>query len=91
MVDEQGRVKSESLVRYLEKLLFWLEVHIYNRISKRVNWILDRMKDDTLEITKEGNPINTDGNWRFKIDGDDLILQKRIGGTWTTAERTHGS
>ena len=81
---------GEDLPRYIRKIIFWLEVHVFNRISKRVNWILDRQKDDTLEITKSSQAIGTDGNWRLNIDGTDFKIQKKVSGTWTTIHIFHG-
>ena len=76
--------KKSVLVRYFEKLIFWLEVHIYNRIAKRVNWLLDRMKDDSFEITKDGYPINSNGNFKIEREGDNWEVKIKSGGTWTT-------
>ena len=85
-------LKEEDNLRvYVSKLVSWMERFIFNRISKRVNWVLDRMKDDTLEITKSGNATNADGNWRFNINGDDLEVQRNVSETWTTVWIFKGS
>lgn len=83
--------KGESLPLYVSKLVSWVERMIFNRISKRVNWILDRQKDDTFEITKSTQAIDTDGNWRFNINGDDFEVQRNVSGTWTTVYIFKGS
>ena len=56
-----------------------------------MNWVLDRMKDDTLEITKSDKTIDVDGNWRFNINSDDLEVQRNVSGTWTTVWIFKGS
>lgn len=86
-----GYKEGENLESFFAKLVSFLERRIFNRISKRVNWVLDRQKDDTFEITKSDNAIETDGNWRFNISGDDLIVQKNVSGTWTTVWKYKGS
>lgn len=83
--------EEEDLPRYVSKFVSWVERMIFNRISKRINWILDRQKDDTLEITKSDNAIDVNGNWRFSINGDDLEVERNVSGTWTTVWRFKGS
>lgn len=83
--------EGEDLETFFSKFISFVERRIFNRISKRVNWILDRQKDDTFEITKSGNAIDSNGNWRFSIDGDDLKVERKVSGTWTTVEKYHGS
>lgn len=83
--------EEEDLPRYVSKFVSWVERMIFNRVSKRINWILDRQKDDTLEITKSDNAIDVNGNWRFSINGDDLEVERNVSGTWTTVWRFKGS
>ncbi len=83
--------EDEKLPSYSQQMLRWLEKEIWYRISKRVNWLLDRIKDDQHEITKSGNKINEEGNWRFKIDGNDLTTERHNGSAWVTIDRWHGS
>lgn len=86
-----GYKEGENLEGFFAKLVSFLERRIFNRISKRVNWILDRQKDDTLEITKSDNAIETVGNWRFNISGDDLIVQRYNRTSWDTVWEYKGS
>lgn len=83
--------EGENLERFFEKLLSWIERRLFNKISKRVNWILDRQKDDSFEITKSGNAIETEGNWREIISGDDLLKQRYNGTSWVTVHKWYGS
>ena len=63
--------KGQNLVVYISKLVSWIERFVFNRISKRVNWLLDRVKDGGIEIPPEGEVPGTDGSWRHRIvDGD---------------------
>jgi hypothetical protein len=56
----------------------------FDRILKGT-WGFD---DGTVNIIKTpGTPVETDGNWRLKIDGDDLITEKRESGTWNEKAR----
>lgn len=83
--------EEEDLPTYVSKLVSWIERFIFNRISKRVNWVLDRQKDDSFEITKDGNTIGEEGNWRRRIDGDDFVTERHDGSDWITFDRIHGS
>jgi len=76
--------EDEELPSYSRGILRWLEDDIWFPISRRINWLLDRVKDNTLEIIKEGSVAGDDGNWRFFIDGDDLKTQRRESGTWVS-------
>lgn len=75
--------EDEDLPRFIEKLVSWIERRIFNRISKRVNWLLNRINDNHNEII---SPDNTgkeqDGNWRFRNDGTDLKAERRESGSW---------
>jgi len=83
--------EGENLEKFFEKLLSWIERRIFNRISKRINWILDRQKDDSLEITKEGNAIDENGNLKIERNGDDWEVKIKSSGTWTTVWTFKGS
>ena len=82
--------KDEDLEKFFGKLLSWIERRIFNRISKRVNWILDRIKNDAHEIVKDGNEIGEEGNWREVISGDNLLKQRHDGSNWVTIDTTYG-
>ena len=83
--------EKDDLVKFLGKLVSWIERRIFNRISKRVNWLLDRIKNDNHEIVKDGNEIEEEGNWRQHISGDNLLLQRHDGSDWVTIDTSYGS
>ncbi len=84
--------KGEDLPRYISKLVSWIERFIFNRISKRINFLLTRVNDQQIEIVAGGNTDkNEDGNWRIRESNGDLVFEKRISGTWTEANKIHGS
>lgn len=76
---------GDDLEKFFAKLLPFFERMIFNRTSKRVNFLLTRINDQKLEIVADGNSDkDEDGNWRLFIDSSgDLIIQKRVSGTWT--------
>lgn len=76
---------GDDLEKFFAKLLPFFERMIFNRTSKRVNFLLTRVNDQKLEIVADGNSDkDEDGNWRLFIDSSgDLIIQKRVSGTWT--------
>jgi len=68
----------------INRLIDWIERQIYYPKAKRLNYLLLRINDNKVEITPEGSDVNIDDNWRFFIDSSgDLIIQKRVSGTWT--------
>lgn len=83
--------EGEDLEPFLAKFLSWIERRIFNRIAKRVNWILDRQKDDTFELTESDKAIDSNGNWRIDISSGDFVIQRKIGGTWTDLFKVKGS
>ncbi len=46
-----------------------------------------------METVAPGNKDkNEDGNWRQRVDNNgDYVFEKRISGTWTEANKIHGS
>jgi hypothetical protein len=68
----------------LSRLIRWLEESIYDPIARRVSWLQDRIKDDTVEIVAADAKPGTDSNWRLHISGTDLLIQRKESGTWTT-------
>lgn len=77
--------EGEDLEEFFSKFTSFLERKVFNRTSKRVNFLLTRINDQKLEIIADGNSDkDEDGNWRFFVDSSgDLIIQKRVSGTWT--------
>ena len=80
-----GYKKGEDLESFFAKMISFLERRIFNRISKRVNYLLKRVNDGKVEIIPDGtNDKDTDGNWRLTTDTNgNLIIQENISGTWT--------
>ena len=75
--------EKDDLVKFLGKLVSWIERRIFNRISKRVNWLLDRTNDNYIEIIAPDNTgKEQDDNWRLRNDGTDLKAEKRESGSW---------
>ena len=85
--------EGQKLERFFSKLLSFIERQIFNRISKRVNFLLTRINDSKMETVAPGNKDkNEDGNWRQRVDNNgDYVFEKRISGTWTEANKIHGS
>ncbi len=77
--------RGDNLEEFLKDLVQFVERRVFERISRRVNFILTRINDNKLEVVADGNSDkNKDGNWRMKIDSDEhLIIQENINGTWT--------
>lgn len=88
----EGYKEGQKLERFFSKLLSFIERQIFNRISKRINFLLTRVNDSKVEIVAPGNKDkNEDGNWQLIVDDNgDLLAQKRISGTWETSEIYHG-
>ncbi len=82
----QSYKEEEDLPNFLMKLISWAERRIFNRISKRVNFLLTRINDQKLELIIDGNTDkDEDGNWRLFTNSDgDLVIQTRLSGTWTS-------
>ncbi len=86
-----GYQKGENLERFFEKIISFLERRIFNRISKRVNFLLKRVNDQKVEIIADGNSDkDEDDNWRIIESNGDLLVQKRISGTWITSKKFRG-
>lgn len=76
--------KDENLVEYIWKLVSWIERFVFNRISKRVNFLLDRSNDSHIELIKPGNTgSNQSGNVRLTFNSNnDIIMQYYSGTSW---------
>lgn len=82
----------ENLENFFTKLLIFIERKIFSAISKRVNFLLTRINDSKLEIVADGNnDKDEDGNWRLRENSGDLVIEKRISGIWTEADKIAGS
>ena len=65
----------------LEDMKQWVET--FGRDFEKL-WKL--MMDTFIGLT-----LAESRNWRFKESGDDLILQKKISGVWTNADKISGA
>ena len=68
-------------INNIEDMKQWLE-HFSRDFDKL--WVL--MMDTFI-----GKTVAESRNWRLIEDGDDLIVQRKVGGTWTDADKIHGS
>ena len=76
--------EGDDIEKFFEEILSFFERKVFNKTSKRVNFLLTRINDQKLEIVADGNSDkNQDSNWRLLESGGSLIIQKRVGGTWT--------
>lgn len=73
------------------RLVLWIESKIYRIVSKRINWLLDRVLGEGLEIIPDGNEPGDDGNWRMIVVSGDLKFQKRVSSEWSDAHTILGS
>ena len=83
--------EGEDLEGFFSKIISFLERRIFNRISKRVNFLLTRVNDQKMEIVADGNSNkNEDDNWRIIETSGDLVIEKRVSGTWVEVQKYHG-
>ncbi len=75
--------EGDDLVDFLRKLVIWLE-NLHSDKVKRINWLLNRVAGDKIELVKPGNLIGDDGNVRIIVDAaGDVKIQLKVSGTWT--------
>ncbi len=84
MIEKMPVFKKFPAEKGQSRLVQWIENKIYKIVSRRINWLLDRVKDDSFEITASDAAIEADGNWRLFISGTDLLIQRRESGAWVT-------
>ena len=93
--DEDPEKLREDLTKLKEdltKLLSFIERRVFNRISKRVNFLLTSINDQQVAIVADGNDDkDTDDNWRIIVSSGNFIFQKRVSGTWKKAYTISGS
>lgn len=65
------------------RLVLWIKTKIFRPISRRINFLLSLLNSGFVEIPADDVDPGTDGNWRWRADGADLVLQRLISGTWT--------
>ncbi|HEB28386.1 MAG TPA: hypothetical protein ENI05_11535 [Porticoccus sp.] len=72
------------------RLVQWIENKIYRIVSRRINWLLNRVISEGIELIVDGNEPGDDGNWRIIVISGDLRFQKRISGVWTQVFEIEG-
>jgi predicted Mrr-cat superfamily restriction endonuclease len=90
-IDKMPVFKKFPAKKEQSRLVMWIENKIYKIISRRINWILDRVLSGGIEIIVEGNEPGDDGNWRIIIISGDLKFQKRVSSAWADAHTISGS
>ena len=84
-IDKMPVIKKFPAQKEQSRLVLWIENKIYRIISRRINWLLDRVLSEGIEIIPEGNEPGDDGNWRIIVVSGDLTFQKRISSIWEDA------
>ncbi len=86
-----GYKQGEDLETFFSKLISFLERRVFNRVSKRVNFLLKRVNDQKLEIIATDNDDkDQNDNWRIRETGGDLVIEKRVSSVWTEVRKFHG-
>ncbi len=89
---ESGEIDEQEWPGWFRRLVLWIEKDIFFKVSKRTNWLQDRIGNDSdFEIIKDGSDKGDDGNWRLRISGDDLVIEKRVSSSWVETSKIHGS
>lgn len=79
--------KDGDIEEFIDDLVSFIERRVYNKIAKRVNFLLTRVNDQKFEFVADGNDDkDQDGNLRIINSGGNFLFQKRNGdsetGTW---------
>lgn len=76
--------EGHDLEKFIGKFLSWNERRVFNRISKRVNFLLTRINDQKLELIADGNSDkDEDDNWRLRESSGNLVIEKRVSDVWS--------
>ena len=67
----------------LSKLIKWIKYEIYQPIARKINFLLSLINSGSIEIPADDVAPGADGNWRWRVDGINLVLQRKVSGTWT--------
>jgi len=83
-VDKIPQYENFPAEKEQSKLVRWIKDKIYQPIAYRINFLLSLVNSGFVEIPGE-DPAQPgdDGNWRWKADGSDLVLQNKVSGVWT--------
>jgi len=65
-------------------LLEWI-TQFYERFEYVYKILFDEIEKASGSV--EGAPELINPNWRFNVDGDDLVLEGDVAGTWTEIAR----
>ncbi len=65
------------------RLVSWIKSKIFRPISRRVNFLLSLVNSGFVEIPADDVIPGANGNWRWRHDDTDLVLQRKVAGTWT--------
>ena len=75
--------EGNDLVDFLREFVIWVE-GLHSDKVERINWLLNRVAGDSVELVKPGNLIGDDGNARIIVDANgDVKIQLKVSGTWT--------
>ena len=84
--------KGEDTEKFFMELVSFIERRVFNRISKRVNFLLTRLNDQRVELVSSDNDDkDQNGNFRITQSGDDWIAQIRSSDVWVTVWKFKGS
>lgn len=64
------------------RIVLWIK-GMYRSISRKINFLLSLVNIGFMEIPVDDQMPGADGNWRWRVDGADLVLQRLTSGTWT--------
>ncbi|KKK65808.1 hypothetical protein LCGC14_2970400, partial [marine sediment metagenome] len=70
------------------KIVLWIKNKIFAPISRRINWLLDRVLSEGFEIIPDGNEPGDNGNWRIIVSSGDWKVQKRVSDVWVDSYLT---
>ncbi len=73
----------------LSKLIKWIKLEIYQPVARKINFLLSLVNSGSIEIPADDADPGADGNWRWRVDGADLVLQNKVAGTWTDTSIKH--
>ncbi len=82
-VDKMPVFENFPAEKEQNKLVLWIKNSIYTIASIRINFLLSLLNSGFSEIPADDVAPGAAGNWRWRHDGTDLVLQLNVAGTWT--------
>jgi len=84
--------EDDNIEEFLGELVSFVERRVFNKLSKKVNFLLTRVNDQKFEFVADGNDNkDQDGNLRIINSNGNFLFQKRNGneetGTWSNENR----